>query len=39
MVIVVQIGHIVGGNINIHIGAGSGNCIVTNRLTDNFMLM
>ena len=37
--IVVQIGHDVDGNFNIHIGAFSGYFIARNRWTDNFVLM
>ena len=36
--IIVQIGHDVGGNFNIHIWACSGDFIVRNRWTGNFVL-
>ena len=34
-----RIGHVIGGNFNIHIRACSGDFIVTNRATGNIMVM
>ena len=39
VVIVVQIGHDVGGNFKIHIWAYSGDFIARDRLTGSFVLM